>query len=643
MPPVDDHKTQFRHNSMSDAHEHTAPASLPARVEVQPAVAPSSREAADQPAASTASSRLLLDEDEELLSHTTPSIGSMLPFGPVDALMHDSNGLGGPPLAPPHADEVGDPDDEDDDSSLNEVDDAPRASIIHLDESDEEMQPPPALPPSPPHATRPSSNRRAATAATAPPPATTTVNVAPASEDDECDEDDEPDDTAYCYCRTKWTGEMMVSCDQCLQWYHAGSSSQPHKQHHFHTRCCLSCSLFVGMCCVAIVVFADCMGIPDDTDMTGEEFHCDACRIKSGMPLNSFPNPRRDRRAELAAAAAAASSAASPASKKARQGGRKRALSQRQREALEATPDPSLRGRDQIENAQKRAKAKAARRAAEKSEGLSKAQRAAKRAKERAAREQERSLKKARAEKEAKAGGLKSLVASFDESSDDDDTSSSDSSDSDESDDSSSSEDEKPSRTAVQVSPAKSVRPTPAATNAKKPTLNAAARTTKPVAGAKGASLQAMAWEPIRAKVRHCIRDILCTFFLLTTSGDHSAGLCHSLCPSCRTSSAWSCCALRVLALSSSVLLTVADTMDGIWRGGCATVPQLVARPPLSGVGPAPRIESSSRESEHARTHAPRLLMQRTHRKLMRQVCKEVHRAGKFQRAAVLSALPVTF
>jgi len=104
-------------------------------------------------------------------------------------------------------DEKGDSEEE-----LNEVDDAPRASYISL-ESEDELPPPSTLPPSPPqaHGTRQSARQAATTAA-----ATTGSDSEGSAVDDS---------TQYCYCHTGWTGEMMVSCDQCLLWFHAGQSS----------------------------------------------------------------------------------------------------------------------------------------------------------------------------------------------------------------------------------------------------------------------------------------------------------------------------------------------------------------------------------------------------------------------------------
>jgi len=460
MPPVvgeHEHKAQIRPQAMMSEHGNEARLPLAA-------VAP-----APEPAPLLLPT---LDDAtlEESLARGVPSIGSTLPFAisdhvlstggvPLQLLADEDEEL--PDAAPAPGAEQGDEESDD----LNEVDDAPRANIIHID-SDEDMQPPAALPPSPPqtkHATR-STRRETAAAAPAPAP------VEHENEEEDDEDDEEPDDTPYCYCRTKWTGEMMVSCDQCLQWFHA-----------------------------------DCMGIPDGTDMTGEEFQCDACRAKSGLPPMSFANPRRDRRAELKAQAAAKAEAAAAKSKP-RQGSRKRPMSQRQREALESAADAPLRSRDQIENAQKKAKAKAARRAADKAEGLSKQQRAAKRAKERAAREQARATKKAQAEKEAKAGGLKSLIASFDESSEESDT---DTSDSDESDSDSSSEDEKPAAPRAGSSTAGAAQPH--ASSAKSPArfiapsqkarVTAIGTSTAAKPGAPAASLQSMGWQAIRAKV----------------------------------------------------------------------------------------------------------------------------------------------
>ena len=262
------------------------------------------------------------------------------------------------------------------------------------------------------------------------------------------------------------------------------------------------------------------MGIPPEMNMEQELFKCDACRATEGLGPNSFPAPRRDRAGELAAAAAAeAERKLALANKAKRKGSRNRPLSQRQREALQDAEQAPVRGKAEIEVAQKRAKARAdaraakkAQKVADKAEGLDKQQRAAKRSQERAKRKQERTNNKARQEKE----GLKNLLASFDHSSGDDSSSSDDSS---EDDDSDSSEEIKP--TAVtpksKSTTAGAASSTTVAAGAASPSAAAAAarplakvtplkqqQQPTPSANALTAgksSLQEQMWEPIRAKV----------------------------------------------------------------------------------------------------------------------------------------------
>jgi hypothetical protein len=112
------------------------------------------------------------------------------------------------------------------DSDLNEVDDAPRASFVHL-ESDDEMDIPIPIPPSSPlsplaHQSISKHSARHAAAQAAIAANAADESLAAGGESDDVDEND---DTLYCYCQSKWTGEMMVSCDQCLQWFHAGQSA----------------------------------------------------------------------------------------------------------------------------------------------------------------------------------------------------------------------------------------------------------------------------------------------------------------------------------------------------------------------------------------------------------------------------------
>ena len=117
-------------------------------------------------------------------------------------------------------------DESDADSDLNEVDDAPKHAIIPLDSEDEED--------AHTHAVAHSNNSRAD------PPAVASVHnsahTAPAHVDpptenageENEEEEEEVDDSTYCYCQQKWSGnEMMVSCDQCLQWFHAGTTARP--------------------------------------------------------------------------------------------------------------------------------------------------------------------------------------------------------------------------------------------------------------------------------------------------------------------------------------------------------------------------------------------------------------------------------
>ena len=244
--------------------------------------------------------------------------------------------------------------------------------------------------------------------------------------------------------------------------------------------------------------------------MAHEEFKCDACRLAEGLPANNFPLPRRNRRAEIEAARTGTAG-------RQRKGGRARNMSQRKRDALEDAP---VRGKVDIEVAQQRSKARAAKRAqkqADKAAGMSKQQRADKRAKERAARKQQRTATKARQEKADTAGGLKNLLASFDQSSSSE-SSSSDSSDSDSSDSSSGQAPTQrspaapaaatagagagaksvPSKSVVAPLAASSPSSTPRPLGKVTPVARKAA--TGSAAGVKTA-LSAM-WEPVRAKVR---------------------------------------------------------------------------------------------------------------------------------------------
>lgn len=264
---------------------------------------------------------------------------------------------------------------------------------------------------------------------------------------------------------------------------------------------------FMCACCASFI-FADCMGIPPESDMAHEEFKCDACRLAEGLPANNFPLPRRNRRAEIEAARTGTAG-------RQRKGGRARNMSQRKRDALEDAP---VRGKVDIEVAQQRSKARAAKRAqkqADKAAGMSKQQRADKRAKERAARKQQRTVTKARQEKADTAGGLKNLLASFDQSSSSE-SSSSDSSDSDSSDSSSGqaltqrSPAAAPAATAGAggksaasksvVAPLASSSPSSTPRPLSKVTPVARKAVTGSAAGVKTA-LSAM-WEPVRAKVR---------------------------------------------------------------------------------------------------------------------------------------------
>jgi hypothetical protein len=280
------------------------------------------------------------------------------------------------------------------------------------------------------------------------------------------------------------------------------------------------------------------MGIPDTEDMAGEEFHCDECRAKDGLPVNSFPLPRRDRRAEMAAAVTAARARKSATSKP-RKGGRNRPMSQRQREALEDAETAPVRSRADIEKAQAAAKVKAARKAADKAAGLSKQQsrqqRAAVRAKERAARKLERAVKKAAADKAATAGGLKSLLASFDESSDE----SSDTDSTDDSSDSSSDNDVTPikpistkaSTTNNGGTNTTTVTPTPLPIkSASGPTKSVIQpSSTHPKSNGNKATLQSMGWEAVRTKVRNIYIYRHTDIFFLSAIYVHSPFQCSEL------------------------------------------------------------------------------------------------------------------
>ena len=346
---------------------------------------------------------------------------------------------------------------------------------------------------------------------------------------------------------------------------------------------------FVLVLCVACV---DCMGIPDSEDMAGEEFRCDECRLKAGLPMNAFPLPRRDRRAEAAAAAAAKQAELQVKSRKT---GRVRSMSQRQREAMQNAPDAPVRSRADIEKSQAAAKARAARRAADKAAGISRQQsrqnRAAARAKERAQRKQDRALNKAKQEKAAAAGGLKSLLASFDDS----DTSSSDNSDdsSASSDASSSSASSTPPAKAGNVSKASPAKPPVRLSSLSKPTVTATTIIAaamkdikKPISNNKSA-LQAMGWESTRGKVisshtqtraTHAavgFSSFMCSVYRrcgARRSGVRRAGhRCAGCCAVGPLLPTWAYCMLRSLHVSSRRLVF------GGRKGGCCC---LSAAPP---------------------------------------------------------------
>ena len=127
-------------------------------------------------------------------------------------------------------------DESDADSDLNEVDDAPKHAIIPLDSEDEDDAHAHAVA----HSNSSRANPPAAATSVHNPATVTPAHVDPpvenAGEDDD-DEEEEVDDSTYCYCQQKWSGnEMMVSCDQCLQWFHAGTTARllpPPSQHQW--------------------------------------------------------------------------------------------------------------------------------------------------------------------------------------------------------------------------------------------------------------------------------------------------------------------------------------------------------------------------------------------------------------------------
>lgn len=131
-------------------------------------------------------------------------------------------------------------------SDLNEVDDAPKHALIQLDSEDEDD----ARAHSALHSRR--VEPPAATSVHSPAHTTPPVENVEAADDDE---EEEVDDSTYCYCQQKWSGnEMMVSCDQCLQWFHAGQPSPipPPSQ-----RCLRLNDQFVRSVCAESIADAD--------------------------------------------------------------------------------------------------------------------------------------------------------------------------------------------------------------------------------------------------------------------------------------------------------------------------------------------------------------------------------------------------
>ncbi len=178
-----------------------------------------------------------------------PSVGDALMPSAHDALSLHSNGMMS--MHVPSLSHEVEGEEEGEEDSLNEVDDAPRATYIDLD-SDEDIQPPSALPPSPPQQmqTKQSARQAAAHAAAI---AAAAVDEALAGGESDTNDDD---NATYCYCDTKWTGEMMVSCDQCLQWFHAGQSRtslMPPVTIRFFFRPCADLFLFFLFPCCSCV------------------------------------------------------------------------------------------------------------------------------------------------------------------------------------------------------------------------------------------------------------------------------------------------------------------------------------------------------------------------------------------------------
>ena len=173
-----------------------------------------------------------------LLAASSAPPSNIVDLSLSDDLMDDASEAGshaGAPLSPtqPEAQldsgsalpmERGDSSDEE---SLNEVDDAPKPTIISLDSDNDEEAPQQ-------HTHKQQQQQTQQQQATTTTKQTAKQQAAAAAAAKAVDggvgcsgSEDEADDQQYCYCRQTWSGdEIMVSCDQCLSWFHAGQPSQ---------------------------------------------------------------------------------------------------------------------------------------------------------------------------------------------------------------------------------------------------------------------------------------------------------------------------------------------------------------------------------------------------------------------------------